>query len=193
MHIVLSSRNRTTVSDIFSRINNRAPPMPLCLGISTVWIADKPAKESRRCRTVTFIAFASISSVRCGLVRVVSCDGYAEELCVVTLVVESVFALCRTSHITITYFCHTCSCGHTVLHSLLHTAPWLGLACVEAEATWGWLSHQTSRGSNNSIIALLLCLTWVSKKHMHLLPDLLLSFSDLFLQSWNWPLKAVRQ
>ena len=73
-----------------------------------------------------------------------------------------------------------------VLHSLLHTAPWLGLACVEAEATWGWLLHQTTRGSNNSIIALLLRLTCVSKKHMHLLPNLFLSFRDLFLHSWNW-------
>ena len=72
--------------------------------------------------------FCSMLAPRCGLVRVVSCDGYAEELCVVTLVVESVFALCLTSHITITYFCDTCSCGHTVLHSLLRTAPWLGLA-----------------------------------------------------------------
>ena len=45
MHIVLSSSNHTSVSDIFSRINNRAPLMPLCLGISTVWIADKLAKQ----------------------------------------------------------------------------------------------------------------------------------------------------
>ena len=191
MHIVLSSRNRTSVSDIFSRINNRAPLMPLCLGISTVWIADKLAKQGvsemphRNIYCLRLDLFCSMLAPRCGLVRVVSCDGYAEELCVVTLVVESVFALCRTSHITITYFCDTCSCGHTVLHSLLRTAPWLGLACVEAEATWGWLLHQTTRGSNNSINALLLRLTWVSKKHMHLLPDLLLSFSDLFLHSWN--------
>ena len=150
MHIVLSSSNHTSVSDIFSRINNRAPLMPLCLGISTVWIADKLAKQGvsemphRNIYCLRLDLFCSIPAPRCGLVRVVSCDGYAEELCVVTIVVESVFALCRTSHITITYFV-TLAPAVTLCYIAYFTRPrglaWLVLRLRQLEAG-SYIKHQ---------------------------------------------------